>query len=119
MKKALLLLIMLSLLVVCGCAQSEPCPQKELTESRWSAALEGGGEVTLCFSGESEELYAELDISNAQKNVEICGYCLADRDSFVIFDKSVLQNFAFDYIPKGDSLDISYNGSVMTLQKQA
>jgi hypothetical protein len=51
--------------------------------------------------------------------VNISGHCLTDDSSFVIFDESISQNFAFDYTPKGNTLDICYSGSTLTLQKQS
>ena len=32
---------------------------------------------------------------------------------------SLSQNYAFDYTPKGDTLEITYNNSTLTMQKQS
>ena len=119
MKKLVILLVLPIVMLFCGCTKNAPSPQNELISSSWAATLEGGGEVKLQFYGEPDDLSAELIISNAQKSVTIGGKCLTDSKSFVIFDESISQNFAFDYIPKGNTLDISYNGSDLTLQKQS
>ena len=119
MKKLVILLVLSAVMLFCGCTQNAPSPQNELTSSRWAATLEDGAEVKLEFFGEPDDLSAGFEITNAEKNVNISGDCLTDGKSFVIFDESVSQNFAFDYTPKGNTLDISYNGSTLTLQKQS
>ena len=105
--------------MLCGCTQNAPGAQNELISSSWSAKLDGGGELSLKFTGEPGDLSAELNIKNAGKNVTISGDCLVDSGSIVIFDSSVSQNYAFDYTPKGDTLEISYNKSVITMQKES
>ncbi len=107
------------LFTLCGCSESAPSYSRELTESRWSAKLEGGAELSLGFSGEPDDLRAELSISNAGEFAEISGRCLIDEGSFVIFDAQSAQNYAFEYTPKGSTLEISYNSNILTLQKQA
>ena len=119
MKKLVILLILPMIMLFCGCTQNAPSPQNELISSRWTAKLEGGAEVELHFYGEPGDLSAELKITNAGKSMNISGDCLTDSSSFVIFDETISQNFAFAYTPKGDTLDISYNGSTLTLQKQS
>ena len=119
MKKLVILLILPMVMLFCGCTQNAPSPQNELTSSRWTAKLEGGAEVELQFYGEPGDMSADFKITNAGKSVNISGDCLTDGSSFVIFDESISQNFAFDYTPKGNTLDISYNGSTLTLQKQS
>ena len=119
MKKLVIILVLSAVMLFCGCTNNAPGEQNELTSSRWSAKLEGGGEITLEFNGEPDDLSAAMEITNAGKTVNISGDCLTDNSSFVIFDESISQNFAFDYTPKGNTLDISYNGSTLTLQKQS
>lgn len=119
MKKLVIFLVLSAVMLFCGCTQNAPSPQNELISSRWAATLDGGAEVKLQFRGEPGDLSADLEITNAGKSVNISGDCLTDGSSFVIFDESISQNFAFDYTPKGNTLDISYNGSTLTLQKQS
>ena len=118
MKKLLILLVFPFVFIISGCTQNASCYKTELIQNRWSAALEGGSEIKLEFFGEQGDLSAEITITNAQKSVKISGDCLADEQSFVIFDSSVFRNYAFDYIPKGDTLELTYNGSTISLQKQ-
>ena len=119
MKKLVIFFVLSAFTLFCGCTQNAPSPQNELLSSRWAANLEGGAEVELHFYGEPGDLSAELKITNAGKSVNISGDCLTDSSSFVIFDETISQNFAFAYTPKGDTLDISCNGSTLTLQKQS
>lgn len=119
MKKLVILLVLSAVMLFCGCTQNAPSPQNELISSCWAETLEGGGEVKLEFYGEPDDLSADFVITNAKKSVSISGKCLTDSKSFVIFDDSISQNFAFDYTTKGNMLDIYYNGNVLTLQKQS
>lgn len=118
-KKLLFSAVIISLLMLCGCTQNAPSPQNELISSNWTASLDGGGELSLEFSGEPGDLSAEFNLKNAGKDITISGDCLVDSTSIVIFDSSVSQNYAFDYTPKGDTLEISYNHNVLTMQKQS
>ena len=118
-KKMLFSAVIISFLMLCGCIQNAPSPQNELISSNWTASLDGGGELSLKFYGEPGDLSAEFNLKNAGKDVTISGDCLVDSTSIVIFDSSVSQNYAFDYTPKGDTLEISYNHNVLTLQKQS
>jgi len=118
-KKLLFSAVIISLLMLCGCTQNAPSPQNELISSNWTASLDGGGELSLKFHGEPGDLSAEFNLKNAGKDVTISGDCLVDSTSIVIFDSSVSQNYAFDYTPKGDTLEISYNHNVLTMQKQS
>ncbi len=118
MKKLLIILVFSFAFIISGCTQNAPCYKTELIQSRWSAVQEGGAEIELEFFGDPEDLSAKIIITNAQKSVKISGECLLDEQSFVIFDSSVFQNYAFDYIPKGNTLELTYNGSAISLQKQ-
>lgn len=117
MKRLFLTVAALSIFL-CGCTQTAPSYSKELTESTWGANLDGGAELSLSFSGEPGDMFADLSIKNAGISADISGRCLADEESFVIFDTESAQNYAFEYTPKGSTLEISYNNAVLTLQKQ-
>ena len=119
MKKPLFSAVILCSLLFCGCTQNAPSPQNELISSSWTAELDGGGELSLKFYGEPGDLSAELNLKNAGKDVTISGDCLVDSTSIVIFDSTVSQNYALDYTPKGDTLEISYNNTFLTLRKQS
>lgn len=64
-----------------------------------------------------EEDTATLKINNSGKSTEIKGSYIADESTFVIFMPEVSQNYTFDYTPKGDKLDLSYNNNTITLNK--
>lgn len=122
MKKPLLSAAIIAIIcsvMLCGCTQNAPSPQNELISSIWTAELDGGGELSLKFYGEPGNLSAELNLKNAGKDVAISGDCLVDSGSIVIFDSSVSQNYAFDYTPKGDTLEIMYDKRALTMQKQS
>ncbi|MGN1433431.1 MAG: hypothetical protein ACI4XI_06995 [Ruminococcus sp.] len=113
MKKIVTVLLISVCFVFSACTTDTSGYANELKSSKWEAKLEGGAEVNLEFFEDS----AVLKISNSGKSTEIKGNYLADENSFVIFVPDVAQNYAFDYSPKGDKLDLSYNDNTITLDK--
>lgn len=85
----------------------------ELRCNSWKAELEGGAEVELSFGEDS----ASLKINNAGESAEISGRCIIDDKSFVIFVPEISQNYGFNYVPRGDTLELSFGGSTITLDK--
>ena len=45
----------------------------------------------------------------------IKGRTLADGESFIIFDDELMQCYSFSYVPRGDRLDLTYEGSTVEL----
>lgn len=105
--------MLLSAVVLGGCSSAPVGCQSELTGAAWRASLEGGAEVRLRF----EDGAAHFRIENAGESADISGQYLVDAERFVIFVPEVGQNYAFDYTPKGDTLELRWEGGVLTLQK--
>lgn len=113
MKKFVVTILMLCCLTLCSCTADTSGYSRELTSSEWSARLDGGAEVKLEFTDSN----ACFSISNANKKTEIKGKYIVDESTFVIFVPDISMNYSFDYTPKGKTLDLTYNGNTITLDK--
>ncbi len=113
MKKIVALFYLIICLMFCSCTENTSGYSYELTSSNWKTTLNGGAEVSLTFDDDT----ANLTIINADKSTQIKGKFLADEETFVIFVPEISQNYGFSYIPKGSTLDITYNGNTITLEK--
>lgn len=114
LKKIVALLLISLCFVLCACTTNTSGYINELTSSKWQKTFEGGAEINLDF----DENTAVLKINNSGISTEIKGDYIADQSSFVIFVPEVSQNYSFDYTPKGNKLDISYNNNTITLNKR-
>lgn len=99
---------------LCGCAQTPNGSVAELTRCAWKGEPEGGGRVCLRFSGDK----AALTLENGGEQQEIAGIYVADETDLVIFDRTCARCYAFSYVPKGSALDLTYQGSTLTLQAE-
>lgn len=113
LKKIVAVILISVCFVFSSCTTDTSGYVNELVSSKWEAKLEGGAEVNLEF----DEDTAVLKINNSGKSTEIKGSYIADENSFVIFMPEVAQNYTFNYTPKGNKLDLSYNDSTITLKK--
>lgn len=113
LKKIVTLLLIPLCFVFSACTTDTSGYMNELISSKWQKTLEGGAEINLEF----DENTAVLKINNSGKSIEIKGEYIADQSSFVIFVPEVSQNYSFDYTPKGNKLDLSYNNNTITLNK--
>lgn len=113
MKKIVAVLLISLCFVFSACTTDTSGFMNELTSSKWKKTLEGGAEINLEFNQDT----AVLKINNSGKSTEIKGNFIAGQSSFVIFMPEVSQNYAFDYTPKGNKLDLSYNNNTITLNK--
>ena len=113
MKKVVALFYLIICVMFCSCTQNTSGYSYELTSSKWKTTLNGGAEVSLSFSDDT----ANFTIKNSDKSTQIKGKFIADEETFVIFVPEICQNYGFAYVPKGNTLDISYNGNTITLEK--
>lgn len=111
MKKFVALLCIMTSFVLCSCTVDTSGYSYELISSSWEKNLEGGGRVELSF----EEDNASLILENGSLKKEIRGKYIADENSFVIFSSELSRNYKFDYIPSGNSLELTYNNMKLTL----
>lgn len=115
MKKFVVALLILFSFILCSCTANTSGYIYELTSSKWTANLDGGAELELEFDNDTAYLY----IQNAEKYSKIEGKYIADETTFVIFVPEISTNYIFNYKPKGNTLDLSYNGNTITLNKVA
>ncbi len=113
MKKFVALFYLIVCIMFCSCTQNTSGYSYELTSSKWHKTLDGGAEVSLAFDDD----IANLSIKNADKSTQIKGKFLADEKTFVIFVPELFQNYSFNYKPKGNTLEISYNDNIISLEK--
>lgn len=113
MKKLVVLLSVFLCFLFCACTTDTSGYKNELTSRTWSAKLDGGAEAKLSFNGDT----ATLHIKSFDKTTELVGKYVADDKSFVIFVPEILQNYTFEYTPKGKNLDLKYNGCTITLKE--
>lgn len=113
MKKVVALFYLIICVMFCSCTQNTSGYSYELTSSKWKTTLNGGAEVSLSFSDDT----ANFTIKNSDKSTQIKGKFIADEETFVIFVPEICQNYGFSYTPKGNTLDLTYNGKTITLEK--
>lgn len=111
MKKIVIVLCIMLAFVCCSCTVNTSGYSYELTSSLWEANLEGGGRVELFFNDGN----AVLTLENGDLKKQISGKYIADESTFVIFDSDISYNYKFDYIPKGNSLELTYNNMEIIL----
>ena len=112
--KKLVVLITLFSVILCGCSQRAFGNPSELTKYSWYAQCDGGGELSLKFEGET----AALTLKNGDETATITGKVLADDNSFVIFDTELKQNYAFSYTPRGELLDLTFEGNTIEMKAE-
>ncbi len=112
MKKCVICLLLFVSVLLCGCSRQTTGNPSELMQFHWHAALEGGGEADLRFEGE----HARLILKNGGETAEIAGRVIADDSTFVIFDRELSQNYGFGYTPRGEKLDLSFEGNTIEME---
>ncbi len=112
MKKFVVVMIFVISIIFCSCTTDTSGYKNELVSRKWRAELDGGATVELGFS----ENDAELVMENADKKTKISGRYVADNETFVIFVPEISQNYSFSYLPKGEKLNLTYNGYTITLE---
>ena len=113
MKKFIVLFLIIICLTFSSCMADTTGYSSELISSAWQTELKGGAEVELRFDEET----ARLSLKNGDLKSEIMGKYVVDETTFVIFVPEISQNYGFEYIPKGDSLDLKYGEYTITLNK--
>ena len=113
MKKFVILLLICLCFLLCSCSADTSGYQNELTCTDWSAELDGGGKINLSFDGGN----ASLIMMCGNDKAELCGKYVADDTTLVIFVPKLYRNYTFEYVPHGKKLDLSYNGSKITLSR--
>ncbi len=113
MKKVVAAILFILLpLTFSGCAADVSGRVSELISCSRSAVLESGAEVSLSFSEDT----ATLAIKSRDETTVIQGRYLADDDNLVIFMPEIGQNYCFAYTPRGNELELTYDGGSVVLK---
>lgn len=101
--------------VFCGCSETIRDKGTELTCYSWQGENPNGSSFTLSFS----DNYGEFQVFPAEKGTatKIYGDCIVTNSSFAIIDRESGEVVVFDYTLLGDTMELSYEGGVITLEK--
>lgn len=113
MKKFVTLLLICVCFLLCSCSADTSGYSDELIHNSWDAKLDGGGEISLSFDGDN----ATVALQSGKDKIELCGKYVVDDTTIVVFVPKLCQNYRFEYVPHGKKLDLSYNGSKITLNR--
>lgn len=109
------LLAILIGVLLCGCTRTIRDPADELTMFSWEAESENGSCVQLSFDDNTARFTAQNDTFV----LSIDGVYLIDDTTIVISDAQTLMNYSFTYLVHGDSVDLTYGGGTITLDKKS
>ena len=81
----------------------------------WQGENPNGSSFTLSFS----DNYGEFQVFPAEKGTatKLYGDCIVTNSSFAIIDRESGEVVVFDYTLLGDTMELSYEGGVITLEK--
>ncbi len=113
MKKIALTCMLGICLFFCSCTKDTTGYSNELVSFTWEKTLKGGAEVKLEFTSD----IANLSITNGDLKTQIKGKYIADEQRFVIFVPEISQNYGFEYIPKGKTLELRFGDNTIILDK--
>lgn len=101
--------------IFCGCVENIRDSGTELTYYSWQGENPNGSSFTLNFS----DNYGEFQIFPAEQGTaaKIYGDCIVTNSSFAIIDKESGEVVVFEYKLSGDTMELYYNGGVVTLEK--
>lgn len=105
--------ILLFALFLYGCARVIRDASDELVTHSWRSLSESGAEVSLSFDSDT----AEFTVSNGDVNCVLRGIYTASPDCITICDENSGDNYTFEYILHGDRIELSYNNSMIILEK--
>ncbi len=88
-------------------------PRDEIRLYDWSGEYDNGNTVSLRFSDGS----ADFSVKNGSFHLQISGLCSITDDSLVILDEKDGIGYAFEYTLHGDSIELSYRGDSILLEK--
>lgn len=98
-----------------GCTENIRDSGTELTYYSWQGENPNGSSFTLNFS----DNYGEFQVFPAEQGTaaKIYGDCIVTNSSFAIIDKESGEVVVFEYKLSGDTMELYYNGGVVTLEK--
>ena len=101
-------------LLLSGCTETVHGPRDEIRQFDWEAKMDNGNVAELSFC-DSE---AAFTVQNSDYVIDVMGLCSLTDDSIVIISDEDDVSYRFDYELHGDSVDLSYGGDKITLEKK-
>ena len=96
-----------------ACSRTIRSQRDEIAVFIWSGELENGKSAQLSF----DDRKAYFTASGDDYELAIRGVCQIDDECFVILDEETHNTYCFDYILHGDSLELTYSGGTIILDK--
>lgn len=113
MRRILLVIPLLLCVLLSSCVPAAETPADELRQFSWSVEAEDGKTASLRF----EDTTATLTVESADLKLKISGLCVLTDERMMICDRATSVNYTFAYVLHGDSVELSYNGGTISLDK--
>ena len=112
-KLILISLLMIVTLSLTGCRRVVDSPADELRMYAWYGESENGNTASLSF----DENKASFEAKGDDISLSLSGLCILTDDRMIICDTDSKMNYSFGYDLYGDRVELSYNNSVLPLDK--
>ncbi|MBQ3265565.1 MAG: hypothetical protein IJH07_07285 [Ruminococcus sp.] len=96
-----------------SCTRIISSPADELRMYSWRGEAENGSTAALTF----DDTDGSFVIENDDSSLTLSGLCFADDEKIIICDDESGQNYTFAYRLYGDRVELTYDGSTLTLDK--
>ena len=101
------------MILLTGCTRVIESPSDELRMYSWYAEFDNGNTASLSFEDEKAFFSAE----NEDFSLNLSGLSVMTDDRIIICDDNSRMNYTFGYELYGDRVELSCNGSTITLDK--
>ena len=108
-----LLMIVLCALISTACVRTINTPVDELRMYSWRGEYENGNSAELSFNGSN----GTFRVTNRDFSFELSGLCVMTDDRMILCDDASTVNYSFGYRVHGDRVELTYNGSTLSLDK--
>lgn len=112
-KLVLLGIFFICALGLCGCTRVIDSPADEIKLYRWEEKFDNGNTVSLSF----DESEAHFTANCEDFSLELNGLFILTDDTLIICDTDSGSHDSFAYVLFGDKIELSCNGSVISLKK--
>lgn len=115
-KSIIALTFILIAVFMCGCTTTVINNESdEIKLYSWKYIGEQGLVANLSFENDN----AALTVESSGEHCKIEGLCVFGEQSFVIVDNTLKKKFIFNYTLSGKNLELQYNDSLITFDKEA
>lgn len=113
-KRCLSVLLIMCVMLLCGCSREIRSPADELCIYSWSRTFDNGNTASLRFEGDN----GCLSVENDDFTLDICGIYAVTDDSLLICDRASHEHFTFGYRVYGDRIELQSGDGVLELYKE-